>query len=90
MTKDELIKYHAENGFAMSLADLEFVQNYFKGEKRNPTETEIKVIDTYWSDHCRHTTFLTQLTDVKINSENKDILKAFEKYKKLHDELYNG
>lgn len=90
MTKNELKAYHEANGFAMSLADLEFVQNYFKGEKRNPTETEIKVIDTYWSDHCRHTTFLTQLTDVKINSENKDILKAFEKYKKLHDELYKG
>ena len=90
MTKDELIKYHAENGFAMSLADIEFVQSYFKGEKRNPTETEIKVIDTYWSDHCRHTTFLTHLTDVKIDSENKNISKAYDRYMSLHSELYKG
>ena len=90
MTKDELIKYHAENGFAMSLADIEFVQSYFKGEKRNPTETEIKVIDTYWSDHCRHTTFLTHLTDVKIDSENKNISKAYDRYMSLHNELYKG
>ena len=48
-----------ERGLAMDLADARFCQQYFRGERRNPTITEIKVIDTYWSDHCRHTTFGT-------------------------------
>lgn len=67
MTSGELEKFMAEMGFAMSLEDLEFCQAYFKGtEKRNPTVTEIRMIDTYWSDHCRHTTFLTNVTAVEI------------------------
>ena len=56
-----------EQGLAMDLADLEFMQNYFVNEeKRNPTITELKMIDTYWSDHCRHTTFMTQIKDIDI------------------------
>lgn len=63
----ELVNFRREHGLAMSDADLVCIQDYFKyTELRNPTETEIKVLDTYWSDHCRHTTFETQLTDINI------------------------
>ena len=61
MSDADVLAYHKKVGFAMSESDLLFVRDYFKGEKRNPTESEIKVIDTYWSDHCRHTTFATEL-----------------------------
>ena len=70
MTDSEIANYHKSVGFAMSALDLAFVRDYFKSEKRNPTETELKVIDTYWSDHCRHTTFATELKEVNITSEN--------------------
>ncbi|MBQ4268494.1 MAG: phosphoribosylformylglycinamidine synthase, partial [Clostridia bacterium] len=87
---DEIAAYHKNIGFAMSVADLIFVRDYFKEtEKRNPTETELKVIDTYWSDHCRHTTFATELKNVKIASENKSIEKAYYLYEELYQEL-NG
>ena len=67
LTVDDLKEFLNKQGLAMTLGDLEHIQNYFKNiEKRNPTITEIKVIDTYWSDHCRHTTFMTQIEDVKI------------------------
>ncbi|MFZ5988203.1 MAG: phosphoribosylformylglycinamidine synthase [Bacillota bacterium] len=67
MSHDELKTFMDEMGFAMSLEDLEFCQKYFRDtEKRNPTVTEIRVIDTYWSDHCRHTTFLTNIKSVEI------------------------
>lgn len=60
------IALHAELGLAMSLEDLEFCRRYFDGEAgRDPTLTELKVLDTYWSDHCRHTTFLTEITEVE-------------------------
>ena len=66
-THEEIAQYHAKMGFAMSVADLVFCRDYFRDtEKRDPTVTELKVIDTYWSDHCRHTTFLTQLDTVDI------------------------
>ncbi|MEG2453498.1 MAG: phosphoribosylformylglycinamidine synthase [Clostridia bacterium] len=83
-----IAKYHASMAFAMSIPDLKFVREYFKNEKRDPTITELKVIDTYWSDHCRHTTFLTELTDVKIESKNPHIENAYKMYGKLFDELY--
>ena len=57
--EEQLKSFLDANGLAMDLDDLKFCQNYFASEKRDPTITEIKVIDTYWSDHCRHTTFLT-------------------------------
>ncbi|MEE1075468.1 MAG: phosphoribosylformylglycinamidine synthase, partial [Acutalibacteraceae bacterium] len=56
-------------GLAMDADDIAFCQDYFKSEKRNPTITEIRMIDTYWSDHCRHTTFLTNIDDVKFEDE---------------------
>ncbi|ACU07244.1 Phosphoribosylformylglycinamidine synthase, synthetase subunit [Flavobacteriaceae bacterium 3519-10] len=73
-SKDELQDFYHDHGFALGLDDLEFIQNYFKSERRNPTETELKVLDTYWSDHCRHTTFETELTDIQFNGEFKSTL----------------
>lgn len=69
MTKAQLSSFLIEQGLAMSLEDLAFVQKYFKSEHRAPTITEIKVLDTYWSDHCRHTTFTTNIKKVKIADE---------------------
>ena len=89
MSDSEIAAYHKNTGFAMSVADLIFVRDYFTSEKRDPTETELKVIDTYWSDHCRHTTFATELKNVKINSENTAIEKAYHLYEELYQEL-NG
>lgn len=67
MTKEDSEKFYKKYGFAMDLEDLEFCQNYFRDtEKRDPTITEMKMIDTYWSDHCRHTTFLTKLEILDI------------------------
>ena len=75
----------AEHGLAMSLADLSFCQKYFRDEGRVPTITEIRVIDTYWSDHCRHTTFGTQLTDVRI--DDAMVERAFEEYLSMRRDL---
>ena len=80
---EEIAKYHAAQGFAMSVEDLKFVRDYFISEGRVPTFTELKVIDTYWSDHCRHTTFATELTDIKINSDDPHVRIALNEYKKL-------
>ena len=73
-----LENFIAEKGLAMDIDDIAFVQEYFRNEKRNPTITEIKVIDTYWSDHCRHTTFLTIIDDVKF--EDSLVQKTYEEY----------
>ena len=73
LSDEELKKFYDGFGFAMTYADLQFVRDYFRSEKRNPTLTEIKVIDTYWSDHCRHTTFLTRLNKITIKSNNPRI-----------------
>ena len=87
MSDEQIAEYHKKTGFAMSKEDLAFVRDYFKGEKRNPTESEIKVIDTYWSDHCRHTTFATELTDIKIDSNNPHVQKALDLYRGLYEEF---
>lgn len=82
-SKDELEKLMADMGLAMALEDLQFCQEYFKNvEQRNPTVTEIKVIDTYWSDHCRHTTFNTVIDKVEMeaNELTKPITRAYDKY----------
>ena len=63
---EELADYHKKMGLAMDFADIKFLQDYFKKINRDPTETEIKVLDTYWSDHCRHTTFNTVLDEIEI------------------------
>lgn len=89
MSDAEIAAYHKKLGFAMSAADLSFVRDYFKSEKRDPTETELKVIDTYWSDHCRHTTFATELKNIEISSENKSVEKAYHLYEELYREI-NG
>ena len=73
---EELKEFYDNHGFALDIDDLEFIQNYFKSENRNPTETELKVLDTYWSDHCRHTTFETELTDIQFNDSFKSTLET--------------
>lgn len=72
--KETLTKFYESEGFAFDLEDLEFIQTYFKGEERDPSETELKVLDTYWSDHCRHTTFETHLKEVKFEGKYKEVL----------------
>ena len=91
MSDDEIEAYHSSMGFAMSIADLCWVRDYFKNdENRNPSLTELKVIDTYWSDHCRHTTFATQLDEIKIDSGKYTdaINKALEQYFDIRKEVY--
>ena len=78
LDSDGLAKFIADMGLAMDLDDIKFCQKYFKKEKRCPTITEIKMIDTYWSDHCRHTTFLTTVDSVKFEDEVLD--KAYQDY----------
>ena len=90
MSDEEIAAYHKQNGFAMSVADLAFVRDYFKEEGRDPTETEVKVIDTYWSDHCRHTTFATELRNVTIDSDDPHVQKAYDLYKELFNECNGG
>ena len=72
---EEFIKTH---GLAMDIDDIEFCRSYFESEKRDPTITEIKMIDTYWSDHCRHTTFLTTVDNVQF--EDELLQKTYEEY----------
>ena len=89
--KDELIEFLKKNSMAMNYDDLKVTQDYFKNEEhRDPTETELKVLDTYWSDHCRHTTFSTVITDLEIqDGEFKEILASdVEKYKASRHLVY--
>ena len=84
-------KYHTEMGFAMSLADLKFCQEYFRDtEGRDPFVTELRVIDTYWSDHCRHTTFLTRLDTIVVEKGGLSaaIETALQNYMNVRAELY--
>lgn len=75
----------AQYGLAMDADDIAFCQQYFKSEHRDPTITEIRMIDTYWSDHCRHTTFLTVIDDVKF--EDKLLQDAYEEYMSVRRQL---
>ena len=86
----DLEKYRKELSLAMDFADIKFLQDYFKSINRDPTLTEIRVLDTYWSDHCRHTTFLTQLDSVKIEDGKYAGLfkKSLENYTALRTDLY--
>ncbi|MCL2061823.1 MAG: phosphoribosylformylglycinamidine synthase [Firmicutes bacterium] len=85
-----LNEFRRQSGYAMTDADMAFVQSYFKEEMRDPTETELKALDTYWSDHCRHTTFLTRLKNVDIRSDIPAIKEAFETYLGLFNKHYKG
>ncbi len=82
---EELGTFISERGLAMDGADLKVCRDWFVTEERDPTITEIKVIDTYWSDHCRHTTFGTQLEDVAI--EDPEVAQTWELYQGLREEL---
>ncbi|REC53416.1 phosphoribosylformylglycinamidine synthase [Chryseobacterium piscium] len=72
----QLDEFFNNHGFALGLDDLKFIQEYFKTEERNPTETELKVLDTYWSDHCRHTTFETELSNIEFEGQFKHTLET--------------
>ena len=85
LSEDELSAFIAERGLAMDLADIAFCQQYFRDEDRDPTITEIRVIDTYWSDHCRHTTFGTVLEHVDI--DDTVVQEAFDRYLAMRHEL---
>lgn len=82
---EELSEFINRYSLAMDSDDLKFCREYFKSEKRNPTVTEIRVIDTYWSDHCRHTTFLTGINNVAF--EDEFIEQEYKSYLKLREEL---
>lgn len=91
MSEEELEKYRREMGFAMSSADIKFVQKYYRDdEDRDPTLTELKVIDTYWSDHCRHTTFNTTLEDVGFEDSpyGRLVAQAFAQYLDMRKDVY--
>lgn len=93
MPENELKDLYDSLGLAMTFKDFLHIQNYFKNEeKRDPSMTEIRVLDTYWSDHCRHTTFSTELTDVKFEDGfyKKPIEDTFNKYKADREILYKG
>ena len=85
LDEEQLKKFIADNGLAMDLGDIEFCQKYFRSEHRDPTITEIKMIDPYWSDHCRHTTFGTILDDVQI--DDAVVQKAFDRYMAMRADL---
>ncbi|VGQ81155.1 phosphoribosylformylglycinamidine synthase [Streptococcus pyogenes] len=86
---DDFTAYKAEQGLAMEVDDLLFIQNYFKSIGRVPTETELKVLDTYWSDHCRHTTFETELKNIDFSASKfqKQLQTTYDKYIAMRDEL---
>ena len=87
MNDDELKELLDRLGLAMDLDDLKFMQTYFReDEQRDPTITEIRVIDTYWSDHCRHTTFSTHIDHVEIHDE--EVQKAYDRYLAARVEVY--
>ncbi len=93
MPEAELKALYESLNLAMTFKDFCHIQNYFKGEEhRNPSVTEIRVLDTYWSDHCRHTTFSTELKEVEFEDGyfRVPLEKAFQDYKKNFKELYNG
>lgn len=85
MTDNDLKAFLSKKGLAMDFDDLMFCRDYFRTEKRNPTITEIKLIDTYWSDHCRHTTFTTHIDKVTI--DNAQVADGYEHYLKIRKEL---
>lgn len=85
MKDDEIPGFIEKYSLAMDADDLKFCRDYFNSEKREPTVTEIRVIDTYWSDHCRHTTFLTEIENASFSDEFLE--KEYKNYLKLREEL---
>ena len=93
MQEDKLRELYDSLGLAMTFKDFKFIQEYFyNDEKRNPSMTEIRVLDTYWSDHCRHTTFATELKDVKFKDGfyKEPMQASYNKYLADRNELYKG
>ena len=93
MPEQELKGLYSSLGLAMTFQDFLHIQNYFKGEeKRDPSMTELRVLDTYWSDHCRHTTFSTELKEVSFGEGfyQKPMKDTYEDYLNTHKELYQG
>lgn len=92
LSEEELKEFLSSDGLAMTLEDLKHIQRYFVEEKRDPTVTEIKVLDTYWSDHCRHTTFETYLKNIKIESGNLEVAlqKAYDNYLELREFVHGN
>ncbi len=90
MSDAEIKEYHSANGFAMTADDLVFCRDYFQKEGRDPYITELKVIDTYWSDHCRHTTFQTELTEIttECGSDGCAVRGAVKQYYDARKEVY--
>ena len=93
MEEDKLKELYDSLGLAMTFKDFLHIQNYFKGEeKRDPSMTEIRVLDTYWSDHCRHTTFSTELKEVSFGEGDykEPIVNAYKHYLNTHSEIFSG
>ena len=89
ITADKAAEWCKEKGLAMNGDDLMEVVNYFTAEGRDPNETELRILDTYWSDHCRHTTFTTELTDIKVDDSfaSADIEESLREWQKIRKEL---
>ena len=93
MEEDKLKELYDSLGLAMTFKDFLHIQNYFKGEeKRDPSMTEIRVLDTYWSDHCRHTTFSTELKEVSFGEGDykEPIVNAYKHYLNTYSEIFSG
>ena len=93
MPEEELKELYSSLGLAMTFKDFLHIQNYFKNEeKRDPSMTEIRVLDTYWSDHCRHTTFSTELTEVSFGDGDyrKPMEDTYKEYLQTHSEIFKG
>jgi phosphoribosylformylglycinamidine synthase len=90
MDSTGLDKLAAHFGFSMSIDDLLFCQNWFVNEKRDPTLAELRVLDTYWSDHCRHSTFNTVLEEIAFSGENDGLKKALALYEETRLEVYGA
>ena len=93
MEKDQLMELYGSLGLAMTFKDFLHIQNYFrKEEDRDPSMTEIRVLDTYWSDHCRHTTFSTELKDVSFGEGDyrEPIEDTYKQYLSDHSEIFKG
>ena len=93
MPEAELKELYSSLGLAMTFKDFQHIQNYFKGEEqRDPSMTEIRVLDTYWSDHCRHTTFSTELTEVSFcdGDYKKPMEDTYKEYLQTHSEIFKG